>query len=222
MVDVRSTAAYNGWRLNGEARGGHIPGRCSPFPGSGVTDEEFLLLLGNKGITPGRSIVLYGDTPEQVEPLHEKLTDFGYTDIAIYPGIRSLGGGPTLPVESLARYEKLVHPEWLQQLVRQERPDTYRGNGFLLFHVNFGVPEEYEEGHIPGALYLDTNWLESPEAGIAVPRGLQATLTALGISPKRRWSSMAATSRQSQREVARPAGGADIGHGPRPSSCTPG
>ena len=33
---------------------------------------------------------------------------------------------------------------------------------FLLFHVNFGVPEEYEESHIPGALYLDTNRLEDP------------------------------------------------------------
>ncbi len=26
LVDVRPLAAYNGWRLDGEARGGHIPG----------------------------------------------------------------------------------------------------------------------------------------------------------------------------------------------------
>ena len=26
VVDVRPLTAYNGWRLKGEARGGHIPG----------------------------------------------------------------------------------------------------------------------------------------------------------------------------------------------------
>ena len=50
----------------------------------------------------------------------------------------------------------------------------------LLFHVNFGVPEEYADGHIPGAHYLDTNWLESPAdwnrriAGRAGPRAPRA------------------------------------------------
>ena len=31
IVDVRPLAAYNGWRLRGEARGGHIPGAVA-FP----------------------------------------------------------------------------------------------------------------------------------------------------------------------------------------------
>ena len=31
IVDVRTLAAYNGWRRNGEARGGHIPGAVA-FP----------------------------------------------------------------------------------------------------------------------------------------------------------------------------------------------
>ena len=31
VVDARPTAAYNGWRLNGEARGGHVPGAVA-FP----------------------------------------------------------------------------------------------------------------------------------------------------------------------------------------------
>lgn len=188
VVDVRSTAAYNGWRLNGEARGGHIPG-AALLPDSwlpGLTDEELLLLLDNKGISQSRSIVLYGDTPQQGDQLHKKLSDFGYTDVVTYSGgFREWAADPTLPVEGLARYEKLVHPEWVRQLVAGENPDTYSGNGFLLFHVNFGVPEEYEEGHIPGALYLDTNWLESPvDWNRRSPEELQATLTALGITAR--------------------------------------
>ena len=31
IVDVRPLAAYNGWQLEGEARGGHIPGAVA-FP----------------------------------------------------------------------------------------------------------------------------------------------------------------------------------------------
>ena len=45
---------------------------------------------------------------------------------------------------------------------RRSGPRRRRTSKFLLFHVNFGVPEEYAEGHIPGALFLDTNWLEDP------------------------------------------------------------
>ena len=186
VVDVRSAAAYNGWRMNGEARGGHIPG-ATLLPDSwleGLTDEELLQLLDNKGIGQSRSIVLYGDTAEHAERLQGKLAEFGYTDVATYRGgFGEWATDPMLPVEGLARYEKLVHPEWVRQLVAGENPDTYRGNGFLLFHVNFGVPEEYEEGHIPGALYLDTNWLESPEDwNRRSPEELESTLTALGIS----------------------------------------
>ena len=57
------------------------------------------------------------------------------------------------------------------------------GHRFLLFHVNFGVPEEYAEGHLPGALFLDTNWLEDPaDWNRRSPADIDATLRALGIT----------------------------------------
>ena len=61
------------------------------------------------------------------------------------------------------------------------RPTT--AGGYLLFHVNFGVPEEYEENHLPGALYLDTNRLEDPaDWNRRSPAEIEATLLALGIT----------------------------------------
>lgn len=186
MIDVRSAAAYNGWRLNEEARGGHIRGaKHLPDPWLEVlTDEELTRILDGKGIKPGRSIVVYGDHAGHGERLRKRLSDLGYSDVATYRGgFGDWAAEPTLPVERLARYEKLVHPEWVRQLLAGENPDTYQGNGFLVFHVNFGVPEEYEEGHIPGAVYLDTNWLESPEDwNRRSPAELHATVTALGIT----------------------------------------
>jgi 3-mercaptopyruvate sulfurtransferase SseA len=186
MIDVRSAAAYNGWRLKEEARGGHIRGaKHLPDPWLEVlTDEELTRILDGKGIKPGRSTVVYGDHAGQGEQLRKRLSDLGYPDVATYRGgFGDWAAEPTLPVERLARYEKLVHPEWVRQLLAGENPDTYQGNGFLVFHVNFGVPEEYEEGHIPGAVYLDTNWLESPEDwNRRSPAELQDTVTALGIT----------------------------------------
>src|SRR5207302_878942 len=54
---------------------------------------------------------------------------------------------------------------------------------FLLFHVNFGVPEEYEENHIPGALYLDTNRLENPrDWNRRTAEELEVALRSFGIT----------------------------------------
>ena len=62
LVDVRPIAAYNGWRLDGEARGGHIPG-ATPFPSAwleSVDAAEIDRLMTSKQITAGRDVVVYG------------------------------------------------------------------------------------------------------------------------------------------------------------------
>jgi thiosulfate/3-mercaptopyruvate sulfurtransferase len=85
-------------------------------------------------------------------------------------------------VERLPNYEKLVCAEWLRQVLAGGRPEAPPREHFLLFHVNFGVPEEYEEDHIPHALYLDTNWLENPvDWNRRSPEELEAAVRALGI-----------------------------------------
>ena len=38
-VDVRVLPAYNGWRSNGEARGGHVPGAVA-FPSAWLTSVD--------------------------------------------------------------------------------------------------------------------------------------------------------------------------------------
>ena len=57
VVDVRPLAAYNGWRLRDEARGGHIPGAVA-FPGDWlrtVDAPEVERLLRSKGVEPGNA-----------------------------------------------------------------------------------------------------------------------------------------------------------------------
>src|SRR5687767_11183809 len=71
IVDVRPLAAYNGWRLRGEPRGGHVPGAVA-FPAEWlrtVDAPEVERLLRAKGIEAGRPVVLYGYGPDETVPL---------------------------------------------------------------------------------------------------------------------------------------------------------
>jgi 3-mercaptopyruvate sulfurtransferase SseA len=185
VVDVRPLPAYNGWRSSGERLGGHISGAVA-FPSGWlrtVDAAEVVRLLEAKGILPGREVVLYGDRPEDVLAVQAKLVDLGHTAVQIYAhGWAEWASDETLPVERLPNYDKLVHPEWLAQVLGGGRPEA-APDRYLLFHVNFGVPEEYEENHLPGALYLDTNRLENPlDWNRRPPQELEAAARALGIS----------------------------------------
>src|SRR5437660_5073657 len=83
IVDVRALPAYNGWRVNGEARGGHIPGAVA-FPRawlSSIDDVEVERLLDSKGIVPGRDVVLYGDRAEDVLAVQTRLKELGHAGV---------------------------------------------------------------------------------------------------------------------------------------------
>src|SRR3989475_891575 len=186
IVDVRPLSAYNGWRASGEARGGHIPGAVA-FPSgwlSSVDDAELERLLDSKGIVPNREIVLYGDRPEDVLAVQTRLGELGHASVRRYEhGWAVWTADQALPVDRLANYDKLVHAEWLRQLLDGGRPEAAPAGKFLLFHVNFGVPEEYQENHIPGAVYLDTNRLENPEDwNRRTPQELEVALRSFGIT----------------------------------------
>ena len=175
IVDVRPLAAYNGWRLNGERRGGHIPGAVA-FPSAwllSVDAGEIDRLLQSKGIVPGRSIVVYGDDLE-TSAFTTKLEVLGLEDVSVYEaGFGTWAGDEQLPIERLAKYDSLVHTEWLRQVLHGEKPESAPDDGkFLLFHVNFGVPEEYAEGHIPGR-------------SISTPTGSRIRLTGTAGHPRR-------------------------------------
>jgi 3-mercaptopyruvate sulfurtransferase SseA len=186
IVDVRPLAAYNGWRYDGEARGGHIP-RARAFPSAWfrrVEASELERLAGAKEIAPGREVVLYGARPEEVAAVSDGLAEVGHTDVRVYEaGWAGWAADETLPVERLPNYDRLVHTDWLRELLDAGRPEAAPAGGFLLFHVNFGEPEEYEEDHLPGALYLDANRLENPEDWNRRPsEELDAALRSLGIT----------------------------------------
>src|SRR5207245_1502497 len=166
LVDVRALPAYNGWRARGAVRGGHIPGAVA-FPSAWlktVDSPEVERLLRSKGILNSREVVLYGDRPEDSLPLRTRLAALGQLGVRTYRGgWAEWAAQRSLPVDRLTNYQKLVHPDWLRELLDGGTPEAGPAGPFRLFHVNFGVPQAYVVNHIPAALYLDTNRLENPE-----------------------------------------------------------
>jgi 3-mercaptopyruvate sulfurtransferase SseA len=185
IVDVRPSASYNGWRLNGERRGGHIPGAVSfPHPWLRAIDEsEVRTLLDARGLIGQRTVVVYGHDAWDAWTFALRL-EAGHADVRVYEaGWAEWADDERLPVERLANYERLVHPDWVRELIAGGRPEGHDGGRSLLFHVSFGVAEEYAEGHLPGALFLDTNWLEDAADWNRRPaHELEAALTGLGIT----------------------------------------
>ncbi|TMM08741.1 MAG: thiosulfate sulfurtransferase [Actinobacteria bacterium] len=180
VVDVRPLFAYNGWRRPGAVRGGHVPGAVA-FPSSWlrtVEEDEVERLLAAKGIVPTKDVLVYGDRQDDVDAFRVRLASLGHTrvrtaDLAAW----------TADLDRLPRYDKLVHPDWLWELLEGGRPEAAPAGSFRLFHVNFGVPEEYEEDHLPGAFYLDTNLLEDPaDWNRRSPEALEAAVLELGIA----------------------------------------
>jgi thiosulfate/3-mercaptopyruvate sulfurtransferase len=186
LIDVRPKAAFNGWRLQGEARGGHIRGAV-PFPISWMgtmSPAKMEALLVSRGAAPEKSFIVYGYSRREADRLVGWLRERAYGDVRVYEsGLGAWAADKDLPMERLTHYEKLVHPAWVRGRMDRIPQEADGGRGFALFHVSDGFLEGYARGHIPGALHLDTGALESaPGWNRLPPEELEAALVRLGIT----------------------------------------
>src|SRR5262245_25674255 len=88
VLDVRPLAAYNGWSLRGEARGGHVPG-ARAFPSAwlrSVDEPEVARILEEKGVTPGREVALVGYSADDVAAVATRLRELDIDDVRILEG----------------------------------------------------------------------------------------------------------------------------------------
>jgi len=177
-VDIRPSAAYNGWKLQNEMRGGHIRGAVS-FPSSWVKElshSDLEALLPTKGIVPEKSIVVYGYKGDDCSVIAELFRDLGFQKVFVYEtGIQEWAADPNRPMDHLAHYEKLVYPEWVKRYIEEEKKG--------LFEVSHEGFDDYRAGHIPGAVYFDLASIECAPTWNVCPDGeLLETLLALGIT----------------------------------------
>ena len=183
LIDVRPVEAYNGWRIREEVRGGHIRGaRNLPFKWTNYID--WIEIVRSKGITPDHTLIIYGYDVKEVEQVADRFTRSGYDKLMVYGQfIQEWCTNDALPMDRLQRFSQLVYPEWLKTLIEGGTPPEFEGKDYVLCHGHYRNRGAYEEGHIPGAIEVDTNTLESPETwNRRSPEELKETLEKLGIT----------------------------------------
>ena len=153
VLDTRSEDSYNGWILHNEERNGHIK-NAKPFPAMWTTllkkDSAIIQELKEK-----KEVILYGANKKETQTVFNFLKNSGLNNVTIYEsGINKYAKNPTLPMEKLARFEKLVPASYIKSLLDNNV-------NFKLFEVSWGKGKEYKKAHIPTAVHINTDDVEN-------------------------------------------------------------
>ncbi|MBD3316170.1 MAG: thiosulfate sulfurtransferase [Chitinivibrionales bacterium] len=183
LIDVRPVDAYNGWRLKDEKRGGHIHSARS-LPKKWINYIDWLDIVRYKQIEPHHRLIIYGYETEAVESVANHFRRAGYGRISVYEKfIEEWSTDERLPMDRLPRYRHLVPPQWLDSLLRTGTASEYHNQNYVVCHAHYRNRGAYEQGHIPGAIEIDTNTLESTDTwNRRSPQELKAALEKLGIT----------------------------------------
>jgi molybdopterin synthase sulfurtransferase len=183
IIDVRPIDAYNGWRMRNEVRGGHIKGARN-ISAKWMDYIEWIEIIDSKGITPAHELIVYGYDMLQTETVARKLIKAGYPDVSVYHLFADeWSTHEELPTEYLPNYRNLVPPGWLHDLISNKSVTEKPNNKFVICHAHYQNRADYEKAHIPAAIDLDTNWLESTETwNRRSPAELKKVFEELGIA----------------------------------------
>ena len=183
IIDTRTADAYNGWRLQKESRGGHIKGARS-LPVKWCNYIDWIEIVRSKGILPEHKIIVYGYSESEIKKVTKMFLRAGYSDVNIYLDfVAEWTANESLPMENLRRYKQLVSANWVKSLILGEVTDEYSNDKFVVCHAHYRNANAYYEGHIPGAISIDTNELESSETwNRRSPNELKTALEKHGIT----------------------------------------
>ncbi len=174
IIDARTPEEFNGWQLYGEPRGGHIPAALNinylsfyNRDGTVLGYKDVRSLLESHGITPDKEVTAYCVDGVRSGNVYFVLRLMGYQYCSNYDGsIREWSQGASLPMEKLARYEKLVYPAWVKDLIHSKNPPTYAGKKYVILEVRytgFSISQlisSKENGYIPGAISIHPSYVE--------------------------------------------------------------
>ena len=169
VVDTRVNDAFNGWKLDGAKRGGHIK-EATDFSANWLKVEskgkEKILekALKTKNISRDKNVVLYDANGKDAEAVAKYLKKNGINNIYKYD-VKQWAADNSLPMENYSNYQMLVPPSFVNDLVDGKKPETYTNNKYKVFEVAWGEEskdKDYLKGHIKGAVHIDTDEIESP------------------------------------------------------------
>lgn len=173
LIDVRCTSAFNGWSPGKNIVGGHICGAVNfPLAWIKIKGGEIKKTLERKGIRQDKLLILYGEDEKDILKFANWLClahKIPLNHIFLYgSGYSTWSRTFPLNIKRLQKYEKLVHPAWIGDLINNKNPETYRGNDYQIIDVS--KLKKYKKGHIPGAIHLNIEELEAKPLWNVVPK----------------------------------------------------
>lgn len=171
LVDTRLNDSYNGWKLYGESRGGHIKGAVD-FSANWLTVEndnkESILeeALEIKGIDKEKNIVLYDANGEESKVVAEYLKAKGYESLYVYD-VDGWADDTSLPMEKYENYETIVPAKVVKNILDGKDVETFEpGTKVKMVEASWGGEElSYAKegvGHIPTSFHINTDIIEPP------------------------------------------------------------
>ena len=168
VVDTRLNDAFNGWKLNGIERGGHIKGAID-FSANWLNVEADNLhkslqeILSAKGITSEKQIILYDANGQDADNVARFLQSLNYPHIFLYD-VKKWASDPTLPMEKYTNFHLIVPAVVIKEILDGHRPETFEKNKTIkIIEASWGEEKaSYAKGHIPTAFHINTDRVEPP------------------------------------------------------------
>lgn len=168
VVDTRLNDAFNGWKLDGVARGGHIPGAVD-FSANWLRVEDDKLeeklqeALDIKGITPDKNILLYDANEKDAKEVAAYLSKKGYTKLSLFD-VKEWAADDALPLERYPNYQLIIPAVVLHDILEGKRPESFEGSKkIMVVEASWGEEKtSYAKGHIPGTFHINTDRVEPP------------------------------------------------------------
>lgn len=179
IVDARNPNAFNGWAMQGEERTGHLPAATN-LAASWVTQElpRTAEVTTAKNLSAADNIIIYGYTLDQATIVADWLVEQGISaaKIALYKDSFTAWAQAGLPLERLPHYERIVPAQWVQKRIAEKN--------ILVVEASWGEGKVYNQNHIPTAVHLNTDLLESEDRrwNYLPADEIRTNLLALGIT----------------------------------------
>jgi len=168
VVDTRLNDAFNGWKLDGVVRGGHIEGAVD-FSANWLKVEDKNLheslqeVLATKGITSDKHIILYDTNGKDADNVAKFLSDLNYPHLYLYD-VNTWAADSTLPMTKYENFHLIVPAVIIKEILEGKRPETFeQGKKIKLIEASWGEEKtSYTKGHIPTTFHINTDRVEPP------------------------------------------------------------
>ncbi|SHO49884.1 rhodanese-like domain-containing protein [Desulfopila aestuarii] len=168
VVDTRLNDAFNGWKLDGITRGGHINGAVD-FSANWLKVEEKNLkeplqeILATKGITPDKQIVLYDANGKDADNVAKFLHSLNYPHLFTYD-VKQWAADTDLPMTKYENYHLIVPAVVVKEILDGKYPETFKQDKPIkLIEASWGEEKtSYAKGHIPTTFHINTDRVEPP------------------------------------------------------------